>query len=326
MFKKIVSLCVSALLLIGTVTVSAGASEEIIHNNASGIPDTVLYNALVDAFDTDGDSQLSVAEAQAAEYFFYSAEENENQQIQSLKGLQYFSNLTSLALWGNTFESLEGIETLTKLEELDLYYNELTTLAGIENLTNLLFLDVCENNLTNLNGVENLTSLQYLIAFYNSLTDISAVSNLTDLVRLDVYNNQLTTLPDLTKLTKLKPFFEEDEDGNSPFTDFMFNDISEDEFMAKLPAQLLANTKWLDDQIMYQLIPDFVVIGDVDLDGDITISDVTMIQKFLADMLDEFSYEQYVAADTNGDGEVSITDATLIQKYLADIIYEFPQY
>lgn len=58
-------------------------------------------------------------------------------------------------------------------------------------------------------------------------------------------------------------------------------------------------------------------IGDTNLDGNITISDVTAIQRHLAE-LELFSDEQIALADTNGDGKVDITDATHLQKYLAE--------
>ena len=60
-----------------------------------------------------------------------------------------------------------------------------------------------------------------------------------------------------------------------------------------------------------------VICGDVDLDGKITISDVTAIQLHIAE-LDILSGDALLAADTNGDGTVDITDATHLQLYLAE--------
>ena len=57
-------------------------------------------------------------------------------------------------------------------------------------------------------------------------------------------------------------------------------------------------------------------IGDVDLDGTVTILDATAIQRYLAN-LEELSAEQLKMADTDGDGAVTIIDATYIQRYLA---------
>lgn len=59
-------------------------------------------------------------------------------------------------------------------------------------------------------------------------------------------------------------------------------------------------------------------VGDVDLDGKVTIKDATMIQKALADIL-TLSYESETLADVDRDGKITIKDATAIQKYLAGL-------
>ena len=59
------------------------------------------------------------------------------------------------------------------------------------------------------------------------------------------------------------------------------------------------------------------MIGDVTGDGNITISDVTAIQRHVAE-LELLTEEQLSAADTNGDGEINIADATHLQMYLAE--------
>ncbi|MBR1481680.1 MAG: carbohydrate-binding domain-containing protein [Ruminococcus sp.] len=60
-----------------------------------------------------------------------------------------------------------------------------------------------------------------------------------------------------------------------------------------------------------------ILIGDADLDGTITINDVTTIQRFIA----EFEIptgNAVIAADVDGDGVISIPDATCVQFYLAE--------
>lgn len=59
------------------------------------------------------------------------------------------------------------------------------------------------------------------------------------------------------------------------------------------------------------------LLADTNLDGKITISDVTAIQRHIAE-LELFSEEQIILADTNGDGEINIVDATHLQMYLAE--------
>lgn len=63
-------------------------------------------------------------------------------------------------------------------------------------------------------------------------------------------------------------------------------------------------------------------IGDVNLDGTVNIDDVTLIQKYIANM-SEFDSEQLKAADVTGDNDISIDDVTAIQKYLAGMITTF---
>ncbi|MBQ7133952.1 MAG: metallophosphoesterase family protein [Ruminococcus sp.] len=64
-------------------------------------------------------------------------------------------------------------------------------------------------------------------------------------------------------------------------------------------------------------------IGDVNLDGNISVIDATCIQRHLARLM-ILEKENLNYADVSGDGVVSITDATLIQQYTAQIIKEFP--
>lgn len=57
--------------------------------------------------------------------------------------------------------------------------------------------------------------------------------------------------------------------------------------------------------------------GDIDGDGSVTISDVTAIQRYLAEM-QSFYEEERMVADTNADGVIDISDATYLQMYLAE--------
>ena len=59
-------------------------------------------------------------------------------------------------------------------------------------------------------------------------------------------------------------------------------------------------------------------IGDADRDGEVSILDATMIQRYLAG-LNELNRIKMYLADTDGDGEVSILDATAIQRWLASL-------
>lgn len=64
------------------------------------------------------------------------------------------------------------------------------------------------------------------------------------------------------------------------------------------------------------------LLGDVDGDGTITISDATTIQKYIAEYELPNPDIIMLCGDVDGDGTITISDATTIQKYIAE--YELP--
>lgn len=64
------------------------------------------------------------------------------------------------------------------------------------------------------------------------------------------------------------------------------------------------------------------VLGDADLDGVITITDATTIQRILAKLATATAKQKFLA-DVNGNGELDITDATYIQRYLAKLPIQY---
>ena len=66
-----------------------------------------------------------------------------------------------------------------------------------------------------------------------------------------------------------------------------------------------------------------LILGDVDGDGEVTITDATLIQRYDVMMID-FTETQLKVADVDGDGNVSILDVTWIQRYLAEVPVRFP--
>lgn len=73
------------------------------------------------------------------------------------------------------------------------------------------------------------------------------------------------------------------------------------------------------------------ILGDVNGDGYVTISDVTSIQMLLVELPVGDDFSAY-AADVDGDGEIKLEDAETIQKWVAEIelpysigeFFEFP--
>lgn len=72
-----------------------------------------------------------------------------------------------------------------------------------------------------------------------------------------------------------------------------------------------------DNSIPYVFLDDYV-LGDVNLDGVVDVTDVTYVQQYAAD-LTEFNELQLSLADLTGDDIIDISDATKIQRIAADM-------
>ena len=63
--------------------------------------------------------------------------------------------------------------------------------------------------------------------------------------------------------------------------------------------------------------PNTVIIGDANNDGFVNVKDVTAQQRYIAS-LEDLDDEQYIAADCDLDEDVTIFDVSLLQRYLAE--------
>ena len=118
--------------------------------------------------------------------------------ITSLKGVEYFTNLTLLSCSNNQLTSLDVTQN-TLLINLYCSNNQLTTLDVSRN-TELGLLECWDNSISSLD-VSNNTKLSYLDCSDNKLTSLDVSKN-SKLEKLLCRNNQLTSL-DVTKNPKL---------------------------------------------------------------------------------------------------------------------------
>ncbi len=176
--------------------------------------DSAFKAYCVENFDKDGDGEISYGEALIVTYI-----DCDNKGIQSLSGIECFTNLTQLYCDSNQLTSLDvshcaaltdlscGSNQLTSLDVshntalsgLYCYSNQLTSL-DVSNITVLTRLDCSDNQLTRLD-VSNNTELQSLYCYYNQLTSLD-VSRNTALTNLNCRSNQLTSL-DVSHNTEL---------------------------------------------------------------------------------------------------------------------------
>ena len=139
----------------------------------------------VNNFDLDGDGEVSYAEANVVTYISCSSKG-----ISSLKGIEYFINLTRLSCDFNQLTSLD-VSKNVMLEELNCYFNQLTSLDVSHN-TALKVLSCTDNPLMSLDVSHN-TALTSLLCDFNQLTSLD-VSHNTALTGLNCSSNQLTSL------------------------------------------------------------------------------------------------------------------------------------
>lgn len=96
------------------------------------------------------------------------------QQIKSLKGIEYFTNLTFLDVEGNYLESVD-ISKLTELRSVYLRTNLLTSIDFSHN-TKLEFIEIFDNRLTSID-VSMLPNLTFLHVDYNRLKELDLSKN-----------------------------------------------------------------------------------------------------------------------------------------------------
>ena len=124
------------------------------------------------------------------------------EQISDLKGIEYFTALTSLYCYSNKLTSLD-VSKNTALTELDCNFNELTSL-DVSNNTALTSLNCQGNQLTSLDVSKN-TTLTLLGCQGNQLTSLDVSKN-TNLEWLYCNSNNLTSL-DVSKNTALAQLY-----------------------------------------------------------------------------------------------------------------------
>ena len=153
--------------------------------NETNFPDANFRSYITEEFDTVGQGYLTKDQVAAV-----TAIDCSRKEIASLKGIEYFTALTSLECYDNQLTSLD-VSNCNALTSLNCSSNQLTSL-DVSNNTALTSLNCSSNQLTSLD-VSNNTALTSLNCNSNQLTSLDVSSN-TALTILCCYSNQLTSL------------------------------------------------------------------------------------------------------------------------------------
>lgn len=154
--------------------------------NAYNFPDETFRTYISDNFDTDTDGALSADELADVT----AIDVGQMWTISSLKGVEYFAELTELDASSNNLAEID-VTYNEKLTHLNVETNSLTELDVTHN-AKLTYLNVFGNSLTELDVSKN-TDLEYLECGFNDLEELDVHQN-TALTYLSSGSNKLTSL------------------------------------------------------------------------------------------------------------------------------------
>ena len=112
--------------------------------------------------------------------------------IETLDGIQNFTNLTTLIVDDNEISSIAPLASMTSLEYLDISGQNIEDLSAISGLTNLVELDVSDNPLSSVDAVSGMTKLKKLEIADTSVSSLAQLASLVNLEYLDAENIELT--------------------------------------------------------------------------------------------------------------------------------------
>ncbi|MDE7385930.1 MAG: hypothetical protein K2N28_02200, partial [Muribaculaceae bacterium] len=165
----------------------------------TAFPDEVFRNYVLRNFDTNKDGRISSEEALNVTKIYIGVSDK----LESLDGIEYFPNLTSLECFCLYKLTSLDVSKNTKLTELLCYENRQLTSINVSNNKLLTKLDCSRNKLTSLD-IYNNTKLTWLACYDNELTELDIRTN-WQLSVLGCQNNKISDLdvPQLPYLTVL---------------------------------------------------------------------------------------------------------------------------
>lgn len=169
-----------------TVTLNLTVVEEGLAINAENFPDEIFRAYVEEQFDEDGDQSLSQAELDAVK----GVKLVDKADLKSLKGIEYFTNLTKLHCFNTGIAELD-VSANVKLETLSCYSTDIAQL-DVTNLTALKYLFCDDTKISSLD-VTNCPVLERLEC-NNTLISSIDVRNNPKLTRLECCGTAVSSL------------------------------------------------------------------------------------------------------------------------------------
>ena len=268
-----------------------------VYINATNFPDAAFRNYVGD-FDLNSNGYLTENEIDAVTEISVPM-----MNITSLKGIEYFTALTTLDCNSNKLTALDVTKN-TALGNLICVGNQLSAL-NVANCTTLYTLDCSENKLTTLDVTKN-TALQMLYCNDNQLTALDMTAN-TSLSTLYCHGNKITT-----GMQALISSLRQNGGGGlyaySPENEG--NKITTEQVAA---ADVKGWTVFMWDGANWVPYPG-ILLGDANGDDKVDVADiVAIVSHQKGQVVNGFNLP---AADVNDDGKADGKDIELISKII----------
>ncbi|WP_449674181.1 leucine-rich repeat domain-containing protein [Eggerthellaceae bacterium PR-HUZ602407-17] len=128
--------------------------------------------------------------------------------IKSIKGLEFFKNLTTLHLSDNQISDISALAGLSKLTVINLSYNHLSDLTPLAALTNLTELYLNRNQISDISALAGLPNLTSLDLSNNKISDMTFLRELgdpfEDKTKLNAKDQTITLRPGTSKVNLAK--------------------------------------------------------------------------------------------------------------------------
>ena len=188
--KRIMGFFLALVMFMGCLplnTIETYAAEGDVAIDETHFPNENFRNYVSREFDTNKDGKLSKYELDKVEEIKIA----NTSLVYSLKGIEYFKNLTKLIFYGNYLTELDVSKNIN-LTTLHCYGNRLTSLDVTKN-TKLTELSCCCNNLKSLDVTKNTKLTKLSCEHNNNLKSLDVTKN-TKLTELYCSNNNLKSL------------------------------------------------------------------------------------------------------------------------------------
>jgi len=185
--------------------------EGVIHyGNQSGyVEDYILYSKLLLMFDKNSDGIITYSESKqtmsevatnltnkSVKDTYYKTDESYNLDylyfdslgINTLAGLENFTNITGLSFNGNSIKSIESLRSLHSLKYISFNNDFVTDIEPLNLLDDLVYVSFDSNLITDITPLKYLSNLQYVNLNKNKIVDLDGLTLLTNLKYLNLCN------------------------------------------------------------------------------------------------------------------------------------------